>query len=259
MLLRDITEFIWAVLEQLHGWISGGILALTVEIAERVWNWKIRRKPWIAIFLVGGLVVSVFGAWREQRQKVRSQLAYMSIRVNESWIPQSAKYETKGRSWINFGKENATSYPATEESSIQELVIETAPYPLTSQLTNSNNPSSPELETSAWNEMLKNQGGSKHAETTFDPGERNWESAFTEYPLTQSQADRLEVYKTDMFYLVGLMKWSSGGSTHAKQFCYWIKPPGIEARSAPVAVTVDKCATHNDYVEDATPYLKHFQ
>ncbi len=248
---KDVYDFIIAVLEQLHGWISGGLLALGVELLDRIWGFKIPRKPWIAIFIVGGLVVSVFGAWRQEHEKVRTQSSYMSIDVNASWVPRvPTAWMPNKRATANFGKENATSYPAAEETSIQELIIRPAPFPLTGPFTPENNPTSPELETSAWEEMIKDREQGRHITTTYDPGEKNWASALTKEPLSQAELDRIQFQATDMVYVVGLDKWKSGNEIHGKSFCYWLHP------QRGFIIVMEKCETHNDYIEDATEYLK---
>jgi hypothetical protein len=195
---KDIYDFIVAVLEQLHGWISGGLLALGVELLDRVLDWKIPRKPWIAIFIVAGLFVSVFAAWREERNKVRAQTSYMSINPGASWIKPAALWTPNKQEFINFGKENATSYPATEECSIQELVIRQAPHPLTGLFTPDTNPSSPDLEKSAWEEMLRDRQDARHSCGTYDPGEKEYSSAYTKGVVSEQQLDRIEFQKIDM-------------------------------------------------------------
>ncbi len=57
-----------AVLENWHGYVSGGILAFGLEISDRLWDWKPSKKLFIGI-LATGLAWSIFSAWREERKK----------------------------------------------------------------------------------------------------------------------------------------------------------------------------------------------
>lgn len=247
---KDIYDFIVAVLEQLHGWISGGLLALSVELLDRIWDWKIPRKPWIAIFIVGGLIVSVFAAWREEHRKILTQLAYVKIVIEDvPWIPSAGPFRPNERGSLNFGKQNPTTYPATEEVSIQELVFRPAPFPLVN-LGPDRNISSPEMEKSVWEELLKDQEAAPHPSTTLDPGETKFSTAYTKVPLTQAQFDRLEVTKTQMMYLIGFDQWKDGDGIHGKTFCYWIHPQDTGLGVA------EKCESHNDFIDDATNYVK---
>jgi hypothetical protein len=107
---KDILDFLVAVLEQLHGWISGGLLALAVEILDRVWDFKIPRKPWIAVFIVGGLVVSVFGAWREEHRKIEAERVYIEIETSDQpWIPHSPVWVPNEYNLVNFGEINSSA------------------------------------------------------------------------------------------------------------------------------------------------------
>ena len=252
---KDILDFIVSVLEQLHGWIGGSLLALGVELLDRIWDWKIPRKPWIAIFIVGGLIVSTFGAWKEERNKVRTQNAYMRIVLGGApWIQPTPIWLPDRPLLMNFGKENATPYPAIEESSIQELLIRPAPFPLVGPFSpNSNEPSSPELETSVWDEMLIDRGSGRHPTATFDPAEKAFVTATTKVKVNDAQLERMEVFKTDMVYFVGLDKWNDGTGTRGKSFCYWLHP------RTSLDIVYEKCETHNDFIEDATQYLKFFK
>jgi hypothetical protein len=67
-LLRDFWEWVLAVLENWHGYVSGGVLAFGLEISDRLWDWKPSKKIFIGI-LASGLLWSIFSAWREQYLK----------------------------------------------------------------------------------------------------------------------------------------------------------------------------------------------
>lgn len=247
---KDIYDFVVAVFEQLHGWVSGSALAFAVEILDGAFGLKIPRKPWITIFLIGGMFVSVFGAWQQEHKKVSAQTAYMKITTEAlSWIPATA-WNANDYQFMYFGKGNVQSYPALEEASMQELIIRPSPFlpkDYTVDL------SSPGAEDSVWNEMLTDEKNATHYTTTYDPGERHFASANTKYKLSQAELDRILVQGTDMVYLVGLEKWKDGTGVHAKSFCKWLHVPKGKN------MFVQKCDTHNDYIEDATDYLKFFK
>lgn len=64
-LVHDIWEWVIAVFEHWHGYVSGGILAFALEYGEKLWDWKPSKK-WIVIILCIGFLFSMFSAWREQ-------------------------------------------------------------------------------------------------------------------------------------------------------------------------------------------------
>jgi len=47
-LLRDVWECVTAVFEHWHGWVSGGIFALVLEVGDQLWNWKPSKKLYYA-------------------------------------------------------------------------------------------------------------------------------------------------------------------------------------------------------------------
>jgi hypothetical protein len=256
---KDVGEFVLAVLEHLHGWISGGLLALAVELLDRLFDWKIPRKPWIAIFIVGGLFVSVFGAWRDEHEKVITQRPYIEIEFGQPWISPAPAWVPNAREMVNVGRENATSYPANEESALQELIITSAPAPLWNYLGDPDkSPSSPGVETRMWEQMLRDRQKVPHQTGTYDPGEKHFGSAYTTHPLSESELDRILVQATDIVYLVGLDKWKDGSGVHGKSFCYWLQPPRNSVSLNASMVILQQCQTHNDFIEDATEYLKFF-
>jgi hypothetical protein len=250
-MLADIAEYLIAVFFAWKVWILDGLMGVLVEVLDRYFEWKLPRRVWIWAFVVLGFFIASFGAWREERDKVRAQMAYMWIRTNESWIPNHPEEQAGRRAWVNFGVENATQYPATEETTAKELIVLPLPHPM-GEITPETNPSTPELEMSAWNQMLSDQENEKHITTTYDPGEKYWKSAFTKETLSNQQIDSIAFQKTAIIYLVGIEKWESAGGVHAKTFCYWLHPA-----YGKVPVVADKCKTHNDYLDKAEPYLKY--
>jgi hypothetical protein len=63
--LRGFPEWLLAVTEHWHGWVSGGVLAFGLEIGEKLWKWEISKRAF-AIILGVGLLWSVFAAWRDE-------------------------------------------------------------------------------------------------------------------------------------------------------------------------------------------------
>ncbi|MGA2019311.1 MAG: hypothetical protein ABSH02_01885, partial [Candidatus Sulfotelmatobacter sp.] len=78
-------------------------------------------------------------------------------------------------------------------------------------------------------------------------------TATTKDPVSDAQLERIQVLRTEMVYFVGLDKWNDGTGTRGKSFCYWIHP------RQSMDLVYEKCETHNDFIEDATPYLKFFK
>lgn len=64
-IINDLWEWVTAVFEHWHGFVSGGVLAFCLEQSEKIWDWK-PPKGWIVAILVIGLFVSMFSAWRDQ-------------------------------------------------------------------------------------------------------------------------------------------------------------------------------------------------
>ncbi len=69
-LLKDLFEWAVAVIEHWHGWLSGGILAFSLEISDRLWEWKPNKRLFLVILVVG-FFVSIFSAWRDQYRKTK--------------------------------------------------------------------------------------------------------------------------------------------------------------------------------------------
>ena len=255
---------LWKFITAVFGtWVEKVGIFLTIlpfiEKIPRVKQW-LSEKPIIdrfvpALWVIGGICVlwGFYAAWAEEHQKIWSQMAYMAIRVNEPWIPNRPSEPHGGRAWVDFGLENTTQYPATKEATAAEMLIADLAHPI-GVVAPDNNPSTPELEKAAWEQMLRDQENTEgHLVTTYDPFEKNFKSAFTKGVMLKPEHDRINVEQIDLLYLVGIEKWESAGGIHAKTFCYWLQPP-IEG-----AVQVDKCRTHNDYIDDATDYLKYVQ
>jgi len=256
-LLATFWEWILAVLEHWELIVAAGAIAFILDLIDKFFEWKMPKK-YYAVFVAIGLFLATFTAWREERNKVREQMAYMSIRTNEPWILAAPTENVRGRTWTNFGKENATSFPAVEEASIQKLIIEPAPFPLPEVFTPNLYASSPELEKDAWEKMLDGQENAPHYETTYDPGEKNWTSAYTDTALSRTDFNAVYVVRTSMLYLVGLEKWKSGDVNHAKSFCYWMHSPGPDTLGKPGLVVLEKCRTHHDYFANAEQYMHYF-
>jgi len=65
--LHGFPEWVVAVIEHWHGWLSGGILAFVLEIGEKLWEWKPKKRV-LAIIIGIGLLWSVFAAWRDEHR-----------------------------------------------------------------------------------------------------------------------------------------------------------------------------------------------
>ncbi len=78
-------EWIAAVLEHWHGWVSGSVIAFALEIGEKVWKFEVPRK--LFIWILGlGLLWSVFAAWRDEHmntEAVIEEKAHVSSQYNQ--------------------------------------------------------------------------------------------------------------------------------------------------------------------------------
>ena len=58
-------DWVVAVFEHWHGWVSGGVLAFFLEVGDRLKKWEIKPRIF-AVILGVGLFWSVFAAWRDE-------------------------------------------------------------------------------------------------------------------------------------------------------------------------------------------------
>lgn len=65
--LAGFPQWLVALLEHWHGWVSGGVLAFALELGDRLWDWKPSKKIF-AVILGLGLLWSVFAAWRDEHR-----------------------------------------------------------------------------------------------------------------------------------------------------------------------------------------------
>jgi hypothetical protein len=65
--LRDLGEWVVAMLEHWHGWVSGGVLAFGLEISDRIWDWKPSKRLFFVI-LATGFLYSTFSVWRDEHR-----------------------------------------------------------------------------------------------------------------------------------------------------------------------------------------------
>jgi hypothetical protein len=63
--LSGFPEWVVAVIDHWHGWVSGGFLAFVLEVADKLWDWKISKRTF-AVILGVGLLWSVFATWRDE-------------------------------------------------------------------------------------------------------------------------------------------------------------------------------------------------
>ncbi|MFZ0817224.1 MAG: hypothetical protein WAM78_17010 [Candidatus Sulfotelmatobacter sp.] len=63
--LHGFPEWVVAVFEHWHGWLSGGVLAFGLEVGDKLWDWKPNKKAFAVIIGVG-LFWSAFSAWRDE-------------------------------------------------------------------------------------------------------------------------------------------------------------------------------------------------
>jgi hypothetical protein len=70
--LLDFREWIGAVLEHWELIIVSGAIPFLLEIAEKLWDKKMSRK-WYVVFLIIGLFLAMFAAWREKNTEAKDE------------------------------------------------------------------------------------------------------------------------------------------------------------------------------------------
>jgi hypothetical protein len=63
--LSNLSNWIAAVFEHWHGWVSGSVIAFGLELGEHLWHWTPRKKLYIGILAIG-VFVSMFYTWQDQ-------------------------------------------------------------------------------------------------------------------------------------------------------------------------------------------------
>jgi hypothetical protein len=83
--LHGFPEWVVAVIEHWHGWVSGGVLAFGLEVGDKLWDWKIGKRTF-AIILGVGLLWSVFAAWRDEHRNTEAVIEGKA----EAWAKYNA-------------------------------------------------------------------------------------------------------------------------------------------------------------------------
>jgi hypothetical protein len=108
--LHGFSDWVAAVFEHWHGWVSGGALAFFLEIGDRLKKWEIKPRIF-AVVLIVGLFWSVFAAWRDEHQNTVTVINEKATAVGDlSTCNGDLKAETeKGKLWERLnGQQQAT-------------------------------------------------------------------------------------------------------------------------------------------------------
>jgi len=81
-ILRDMWDWVIAVLEHWHGWVSGSLLAFFFELGDKIWEWKPSKKL-LFTFVLLGLLWSIFSAWRDEHRLRLSAETQKAIPVSK--------------------------------------------------------------------------------------------------------------------------------------------------------------------------------
>ncbi|MGD0568533.1 MAG: hypothetical protein ABSA78_09005 [Candidatus Sulfotelmatobacter sp.] len=243
-LAGQIVEWVRSVIEQWHGWVSGGVLAFGLEIAEKIWDFKVTKKLFLVILGLG-FFWSIFASWRDEHTKVQGQRTYVRINFEASPATRVPLFQTEFHPWVNFGIQNDGSFRADKEYMDARLEIHAPVFPLPKNLDDmEQDPSSLEIENEVFQAFKKESEIGFKPRSTLLPGEHEFSTAYLSRKLSQSEVDELKDGRK-LMYVVGYTKWSDGAGTHEWRSCAWIVPP------ADRQIIVKKCWSHQDFLETA--------
>lgn len=69
--LTDLFNFIITILTHWQAYLTGGVITGVIGLAERLSNYRLTRRAYVALFVITFLLVSFFSAWRDQLTAVR--------------------------------------------------------------------------------------------------------------------------------------------------------------------------------------------
>jgi len=79
--LSDFFSFLYVVLGYWQAFVTGGLLAAIVLLLERFSEYRVKKKPFFAFFILGAMLLAFFLAWRDEHSKLRqlkTQVAELS-------------------------------------------------------------------------------------------------------------------------------------------------------------------------------------
>lgn len=94
--LHAFSEWVIAVLEHWHGYVSGTVLAFGLELIKKFREWEPSKRVFAAIVAVG-LILSMFATWHEEYEKTHPGLK-LSL---DEWGFADSVGDNNGKSLIN--------------------------------------------------------------------------------------------------------------------------------------------------------------
>jgi hypothetical protein len=276
----EIFIFILAVLSHWQSYVTGGAVTGIVFFIERVFDWKMPKWAFIAVFGVVFLLVSFFLAWQEQYREalkipalqqqvqdqakqitelkekpaqvqvnvpapvvnVPSQMAYMS--TNDTVAVVKETYKLGGQlavtSWCKNGSMSAIAENAACQTGVR--IAEAKPNP--NQIPFVMQP----IQERLYRDFRKEIAPFKPQQRTYAPGESTIQTVGT--PMIDEQLDKAfrTGSKTIMFFQRNT--WEDALGKHESEACLWLQfeprmfaGPGVLASNA--QVVWQYCANHN--------------
>jgi len=243
-----------------------------VVFVERVFDWKMPKWAFVAVFGGVFLLVSFFLAWRDQYHEAQ-QVPVLRAQLQDKDKENKELKEKPAQVQVNL-PEMVVNFPpqmAYMASTDIGLVDPKFGSPIAVTMTCKNiSPSIPAENATCWRhielvdtslnylkqpivtESVQDKAYSRfemslinieHATQTYGPGEAKFGSVFTK-EIFDETFDRAFTAATKTILVTGQYDWQDGVGKHSNQICAWLQMnPGVAIGKAPI--TWNYCSHHN--------------
>jgi hypothetical protein len=278
-MLSEVIIFVVAVVSHWQSYVTGGAVAGIVIFVERVFDWKMPKWAFVAVFGGVFLLVSFFLAWRDQyheaqkvptlQQQVQgqerqiadlkakppqlqvnmppavvnipSQMAYMAV---TGLGVVATEYKVGGR-WAVSGacKNISPSIIAENTACVRGVrVVDTALNSLKQPVV------SEAVQEKTWKQFQRDISSTEISRRSYGPGESYFGTVFS--PIVDDKGDKEFRNGSKTILFLAEYSWKDGVGTHTNEVCTWLQVypemftgPGTIAGNA--IITWNGCKNHN--------------
>ncbi len=271
-MLSDIGVFLLAVILRWQGYVTGGVLTALVVLAERLFDWKMPKKAYAAIFVVGCLLVSFFLVWRDQyREALRvpsleqqiaalrdkppqiqvtvptpvvnipPEMAYMSSADIGIVVPY---YRIGGILVVSATCQNISpSIVAENASCVRQIrVVDTKLNALNQPIVTQ------AVQDKTYRQFQIDVTSIEIDRKSYGPGEKAFASVMS--PIVDESLDQAFRRGSKTVLFLGAYSWKDGLGEHTNEICTWLQNyPGMFSGPGQMAsnatITWNNCSKHN--------------
>ncbi|MBZ5503336.1 MAG: hypothetical protein LAN59_14080 [Acidobacteriia bacterium] len=271
-MVSDIRVFLLAVILRWQSYVTGGVLTALVVLVERLFDWKMPKKTYAALFIVGCLLVSFFLAWRDQyREALRvpsleQQIANLKAKPPQIQvtvptpivnIPPQMAYMSPADLGIarpNYRIGGNIAASATCQNISPSIVAENAGCVrglrvVETQLNALNQPIVTQaVQDKTYRQFQRDIASIEIQRRSYGPGEKAFGNVFS--PTVDESLDEAFRRGSKTVLFLGAYSWKDGLGEHTNEICAWLQMypdmftgPGQMAANA--TITWNQCRNHN--------------